>query len=164
MIYIASDHAGFELKGYIKKIFDNMKIMYKDMGPYVLDEKDDYPDFIIPLAKKVSENTENKGIVLGGSGQGEAIASNKVNGIRACVYYGKNLEIIKLSRLHNDSNILSLGARFLEKEDLEIILKTWLETEFEGGRHKRRINKIKLLESKTLPNFSKYIFEKKYEN
>jgi ribose 5-phosphate isomerase B len=146
MIYIASDHAGFELKEHMKKILKEMKMDYEDIGPYKFNSMDDYPDFIIPAAKKVSENTANRGVVIGGSGQGEAIAANKVTDIRAVVYYGKNIEIIKLSRLHNDSNILSLGARFLTKDEATDALKVWLSTEFEGGRHQKRIDKIKSFE------------------
>ena len=147
MIYLASDHAGFELKEHLKNVFDGLKLKYEDLGPETLDESDDYPDFIIPAAKKVVENPGSRGIVIGGSGQGEAIAANKVNGVRAAVYYGKDLEIVKLSRLHNDSNILSLGARFLTKNEASEAVKLWLETDFENGRHNRRISKIKNYEN-----------------
>ena len=143
MIYLASDHAGFELKGRIKKMLDEMGVECKDMGPRKLDPSDDYPDFVIPAARKVSENPESKGIVFGGSGQGEAIAANKVKGIRAAVYYGGSLDIVKLSRLHNDSNVLSLGARFLDADEAEEAVKLWLATRFEGGRHERRLEKLR---------------------
>lgn len=148
MIYLASDHAGFELKNRIKKMLEKMKLECKDIGPHKLDSTDDYPDFILPAAKKVSETSGSRGIVLGGSGQGEAIAANKVKGIRAAVYYGGPLDIVKLSRLHNDSNILSLGARFLQPAEAEEAVRLWLSTEYEGGRHDRRIRKISRLEDK----------------
>jgi ribose 5-phosphate isomerase B len=91
----------------------------------------------------------NKGIVIGGSGQGEAIAANKVKGVRAAVYYGGSLDIVKLSRTHNDSNILSLGARFLTQEEAIEAIKVWLETPFNNEeRHKRRIKKIRAFENK----------------
>lgn len=142
-IYLAGDHAGFELKSRIKKMLEGMGIECKDMGPHKLDKSDDYPDFVIPAARKVSESPENKGIVFGGSGQGEAIAANKVKGIRAAVYYGGSLDIVKLSRLHNDSNVLSLGARFLSATEAEESVKLWLATRFGGGRHERRLKKLR---------------------
>ncbi len=147
MIYLAGDHAGYELKNRIKKLLDKMKLEYKDVGPRKFNSDDDYPDFILPAAKSVSENPGSKGIVFGGSGQGEAIAANKVRGIRAAVYYGGPLKIVKLSRLHNDSNILSIGARFLNAKEAEEAVKLWLTTEYEGGRHERRIRKIKEFEA-----------------
>lgn len=147
MIYLASDHAGFELKEEIKKYLGELGMEVEDMGAFSLDPADDYPDYVIPAAKKVSEDPENnRGIVLGGSGQGEAIAANKVKGIRAAVYYGGSLDIVKLSRQHNDANILSLGARFLTGDQAKEAVKVWLETKFEGDRHERRIKKIQALE------------------
>jgi len=147
-IIIGSDHAGYELKGKIKKYLTELNFEYEDLGPNSLDQSDDYPDFIIPVAKKVAENiNENKGIVIGGSGQGEAIVANKIKGVRAAVYYGGPLDIVKLSRTHNDANILSLGARFLTETDAKKAVKLWLETSFSGEtRHKRRIEKIKKFE------------------
>lgn len=147
MIYLGADHAGFELKEEIKKYLQQNGFEVEDMGAFVLNSDDDYPDFIIPVARKVAENPEkNRGIVLGGSGQGEAIVANKGKGIRAVVYYGGSLDIVKLSRQHNDANILSLGARFLSKEEAIEAVKVWLETPFEGGRHERRIQKISAIE------------------
>ncbi len=143
-IFIGSDHAGFELKEKIKEYLNELGLDYQDMGPYKLDPYDDYPDFVFPLAKKVADNLyENKGIIIGGSGQGEAVTANKVKGIRTAVYYGGSLEIVKLSRTHNDANILSLGARFLDEEEAKKAVKVWIETMFSGEeRHKRRIEKI----------------------
>ena len=148
-IIIGSDHAGYELKERIKKYLSETDFNYEDLGPNVINPLDDYPDFVIPVAKKVAENLiENKGIVVGGSGQGEAIAANKVKGIRAAVYYGGSLEIVKLSRTHNDSNILSLGARFLSEKEAKDAVEVWIKTQFSTEpRHKRRIEKIKKYES-----------------
>jgi ribose 5-phosphate isomerase B len=143
MIYLASDHAGFELKSKIAEFLKKEGIPFEDMGPHIYDENDDYPDFIIPAAKKVAEKPENKGIVLGGSGQGEAIAANKVKGVRAALYYGGQKDIVKLSRTHNDANILSLGARFVKAEEALEAVKVWLSTDFsQEERHRRRIEKI----------------------
>ena len=153
MIYLGTDHAGFELKEEIKKYLLEFACLpagrgleVEDLGAFSLNPDDDYPDFIIPVAKKVSEDSESKGIVFGGSGEGEAIAANKIKGIRAAVYYGGPLDIVKLSCQHNDTNILSIGARFVSKEQAKEAVKLWLETKFEGGRHERRIEEIKELE------------------
>ena len=148
-IILSSDHAGYELKEKIKKYLTELDFEYEDMGPSSVDPKDDYPDFVIPVATKVVENLkENKGIVIGGSGQGEAIAANKIKGIRAAIYYGGSLDIVRLSRNHNDANILSLGARFLTEEEAKKAVKVWLETPFSGDeRHKRRIKKINTFEN-----------------
>ena len=142
-IFLGSDHAGFQLKEKIKKYLQEHGKDVQDLGAFDLNPDDDYPDFIIPVAKKITENPEeNKGIVLGGSGQGEAIVANRSKGVRAVVYYGGNLDIVRLSRQHNNANILSLGAHFLSKEEAFEAVKLWLETPFEGGRHERRIQKI----------------------
>jgi len=147
-IFIGSDHAGLELKEKIIKYLDKMDFVYHDLGPKSFDPLDDYPDFIIPVAKKVAENpNEKRGIVIGGSGQGEAIVANKVKGIRAVVYYGGSLDIVRLSRTHNDSNILSLGARFLTEDEAIKAVEVWLETPFSNEeRHKKRIKKIEVFE------------------
>tara|TARA_Y100001935_G_scaffold252813_1_gene257543 strand:+ start:1201 stop:1638 length:438 start_codon:yes stop_codon:yes gene_type:complete len=141
-IILAADHAGFELKEKIKQNLLNRSIGVKDFGAMSYNSSDDYPDFIIPAAKFLSKNTDYLGIILGGSGQGEAIAANRVNGIRAVVYYGGSLEIIKLSRMHNNANILSLGARFVKEENIMKVIDLWLNTDFEGDRHLRRIKKL----------------------
>jgi len=145
-IYLGSDHAGFELKSKIKKLLDELGLKHEDLGPNKYDPDDDYPDFIIPVAQKVAGNSGSRGIVFGGSGQGEVIAANKIKGIRAALYYGGSLDIVKLSRAHNDSNILSIGARFVNKDEAITAVKLWLETEFEAGRHQRRIEKIRDVE------------------
>ena len=141
-IFIASDHAGFELKNYIKEHLQLDGYDIEDCGAFYYERLDDYPDFIIPAAKKVANDTNAKGIILGGSGQGEAMAANRIKGVRAAVYYGGPTEIIKLSRLHNDTNIISLGARFITSKKAMKILHIWLYEEFEGGRHKSRIDKL----------------------
>jgi ribose 5-phosphate isomerase B len=104
---------------------------------------DDYPNFILPCAKKVAATPESRGVVLGGSGQGEAMAANRIKGVRAAVYYGGPMDIIKLSRLHNDANVLSLGARFVSVEEAQSALELWLKTPFsEEERHARRIQEL----------------------
>jgi len=114
-----------------------------DYGANIFDENDDYPDFIRPVAEAVSIDNQSLGIILGGSGQGEAIVANRIPGVRAIVYYGGPTEIITLSREHNDANILSLGARFINDEDAKLVVKLWIDTEFSNlQRHKRRITKI----------------------
>ncbi|MBI1888641.1 MAG: RpiB/LacA/LacB family sugar-phosphate isomerase [Candidatus Spechtbacteria bacterium] len=145
-IFLAADHAGFYLKEKIKEWFEEWGYEQEDMGAFSYDAEDDYPDFIRPVAEKVAEDPENnRGIVLGGSGQGEAMVCNRYKGIRATVYAARklDLELVKLMREHNDSNVLSLGARFVPEEDAKKVVKIWLETPFPGEeRHKRRIAKI----------------------
>jgi ribose 5-phosphate isomerase B len=149
MIYLASDHAGFELKKAIAVFLTDSEIEYRDFGPDEYDETDDYPDYIIPAAQKVGmDPNRNKAIVIGGSGQGEMIAANKVRGVRAVLYYGGPKEIITLSRTHNNANVLSLGARFLTTDEAIITVKLWLSTDYPGDkRHESRINKIKYYEN-----------------
>jgi len=141
-IYIAADHAGFNLKNYLKKqlLADGYDI--EDCGAFDFDPLDDYPDFIIPAAEKVANQPNSRGIIIGGSGQGEAMAANRIQGVRAAVYYDGPIDIVKLSRLHNNANILSLGARFLSVERATEILNIWLAEKFEGERHENRINKL----------------------
>lgn len=149
MIFIASDHAGYDLKESLKDFFEEMDLQYTDMGPYSYDELDDYPDYIYPAASKVAENPDlHKGIVIGGSGQGEAIVANKVRGIRAGLYNGGPIEIVSLTRTHNNANVLALGARFLTEDLAREAVRNWLSTSFPGEeRHQRRIEKIDRLEN-----------------
>jgi len=148
-IFLGTDHAGFELKEEVKKYLRKLGYGVEDRGAFKLDAEDDYPDFISAAAKEVAKNPAGKGIIFGGSGQGEAIVANKIKGIRAAVFNSDNLEIIKLSRTHNDANILSIGARLVSKETALKAIKLWLETDFSSeARHKRRLNKIKDLEKK----------------
>ena len=149
-IILGTDHAGFELKEEIKKFLINEGFEVEDVGAHKLDPHDDYPDFISKAAKKVAKNQESRGVIFGASGQGEAIVANKIPGIRAALYYGNNIDIVELSRTHNNTNILSLGARFLKKEEAIIALKLWLKTPFsDKERHVRRLEKISKIEEKT---------------
>ena len=141
-IHLATDHAGLELKEKVKLYLSDLNYEVIDHGAYEYDALDDYPDFIFPCANAVSNDPESKGIILGGSGQGEAMAANRVKGARAAVFYNGPDEIIKLSRQHNNANILSLGARFMSEEEMYKIIEVWLSTEFESGRHQRRIEKL----------------------
>ena len=120
-IYIAADHAGFNLKNHLKEHLITDGYDVEDCGAYEYDPLDDYPDFIMSASEKVAHDQDSKGIILGGSGQGEAMAANRIIGVRAAVFYDGPLDIIKLSRLHNNANILSLGARFLSSEISRII-------------------------------------------
>ena len=141
-IHLATDHAGLELKEKVKLYLSDLDYEVIDHGAYEYDALDDYPDFIFPCANAVSNDPESKGIILGGSGQGEAMAANRVKGVRAAVFYNGPDEIIKLSRQHNNANILSLGARFMSEEEMYKIIEVWLSTDFESGRHQRRIEKL----------------------
>ena len=148
-IFLGTDHAGFELKEEIKKYLMNLGYEVEDRGAFSYDAEDDYPDFISAAAEKVALTPGSRGIIFGGSGQGEAICANKAKGIRAAVFYGSNTEIVNLSRTHNDANILSIGARFVSKEEAEAAVKLWLETDFSNqSRHKRRIKKISEIENR----------------
>ena len=144
IIYLATDHAGFNLKEKIKKFLTELGYETQDFGAFVYDEKDDYPDFVKLAAEAVAKDPENsRAIVLGGSGQGEAMVANRYKGVRAAVLDKYDADIIKLSREHNNANVLSLGARFLKEEEALSAVKLWLETPFTGEeRHKRRIAKF----------------------
>jgi ribose 5-phosphate isomerase B len=142
-IFLGSDHAGFELKQHIAEILRKAGHDIKDFGDTEPSPEDDYPDFIVPVARAVAADPAARGIIFGGSGQGEAIAANRTAGIRAAVYYGGPHEILILSRQHNDANILSLAARFLSEAEAADAVKAWLETAFSGEeRHVRRIQKL----------------------
>ena len=145
-IFLASDHAGFALKKFISYYLTNLGYSIEDCGAYDMNPIDDYPDFIIPVARKVARNLDARGIIMGGSGQGEAIAANRINGVRAAVYYGGPTDIVKLSRSHNNANILSFGARFVSNEKAVEAIKLWLSEPFEGGRHQKRIDKLDINE------------------
>lgn len=162
-IYLATDHAGFELKGKILKFLQEKGYEVKDCGPYEYDKHDDYPDFISRAAENVSKDPESRGIIFGGSGQGEAIVANKHRNVRCALFYAPQsargatdisgsrsddpFEVVKLTRTHNDSNMLSLGVRFLTEEEVVQAITVWLETPFtHEERHVRRIEKIKRIE------------------
>ncbi len=141
-IHIATDHAGLELKNIIRDYLIKKGHDVKDHGAYEYDALDDYPDFIFPCAQAVAADPESRGIILGGSGQGEAMAANRIKGVRAAVFYNGPAEIVKLSREHNNANILSLGARFMTENEIYDVIEMWLNEPFEGGRHQRRIDKL----------------------
>ena len=142
IIHIATDHAGLDLKNSLKVYLNSQGYEVVDHGAFEYDARDDYPDFIFPCAKAVASDKNSKGVILGGSGQGEAMAANRIKGIRAAVYYGSEVDIPILSRRHNNSNILSIGARFVSKKEIYAILDEWLSEPFSGGRHQRRLDKL----------------------
>lgn len=153
-VYFASDHAGYELKSSLTDYVRNeLGHEVEDCGAFSYDENDDYPDFVKVAAEKVSQNPDSMGVILGGTGEGEAMCANRYNGVRAAVYYGgeetltdaagNNLNVIKASRSHNNANIISLGARFLDEASAKAAVKLFLETPFSGDeRHIRRLNKL----------------------
>lgn len=142
-IHLATDHAGYKLKERIKEVLMRANHAVVDHGAFSLDAKDDYPDFIGRAAEAVSRNPEDKAIILGGSGEGEAMMANRYKNVRATVYYGGSDKIITLSREHNNANVLSLGARFMSEREALHAVKTWLATAFSGDkRHIRRIHKL----------------------
>ena len=150
-IFIGTDHAGYVLKEKLLSFLKAQGYDVVDKGAYEYNEHDDYPDFVIPVAQEVSKDPNNvKGIILGATGQGEAIAANKFPNVRAVVYYGKSqcvvddeADIIVRSRQHNNANILSLGARYLTEEEMMASVNLWLKTPYTGSeRHVRRLAKI----------------------
>ena len=150
-IYIGTDHAGYVLKEALVKSLKEQGYDVVDMGAFKYDEEDDYPDFVIPVAQAVSADPEgSKGIILGGTGEGEAIAANKFPHVRAIVDYGKSTpvvdnesNIVVRSRQHNNANVLSLGARYFTEEDMMDNVNLWLNTPFgEEEKHIRRLAKI----------------------
>lgn len=146
-IHLGSDHAGYELKKIIHDYLNKNEVEVFDHGPYEYAEGDDYPDYVIPAVES-AVSSGGLAIVLGGSGQGEAIAANKVMGARAVVYYGGPEDILRLSRQHNNANVLSLGARFLSNQEVKKAIEVWLEAKWSGDdRHVRRLNKISNYES-----------------
>ena len=164
-IYLATDHAGFEFKEKIKNFLMEKGHQVEDCGAFQLDANDDYPDFISKAAEAVAKDPNSRGIIFGGSGQGEAMVANKFKNVRCAVFYtpcvpaqaidatGKTsadpFEMLRLTREHNDANVLSLGIRFLKEEDAKQAISLFLETAFGGEeRHKRRIEKIQNLESR----------------
>tara|TARA_B100000003_G_scaffold110440_1_gene98752 strand:- start:591 stop:1016 length:426 start_codon:yes stop_codon:yes gene_type:complete len=138
-IVIASDHAGFDLKEYIKNYLNKKNMLVSDVGTKSM-ESVDYPDYAHKLAKTVKKNSKTIGILVCGSGQGMIMAANKHKNIRAALCY--DAKSAKLSRLHNDANIITLGSRLISKKKAIKCLNIFLKTEFEGGRHNKRIKKI----------------------
>lgn len=138
-IAIGSDHAGFHYKTRLVDLLQAWGHEVTDFGTHS-PEPVDYPLFIRPVAESVARAEHDRGIVLGGSGNGEAIVANRVRGIRCTLCW--NVESAHLGRAHNDANVLSLGARMIAEDALDAIVRTWIETPFEGGRHVRRIELI----------------------
>ena len=138
-IFISSDHAGFKLKETIKDYLRNKKVKFEDLGPKD-DSSVDYPDYAHKVARKVKSRKSNVGILVCGSGTGMNIAANKHKNIRAAQCF--NLKSTKLSRLHNDANIITLGSRLITKKNALKFISVFLNTKFEGGRHSRRVKKI----------------------
>lgn len=152
-VYLAADHAGFELKEEIKIFLRGLGYEVEDQGAFTFNQEDDYPDFMLLAAKRVAAEPDSRGLLFGASGEGEAMVANRLTGIRAAVFYGGAPEIISLSRTHNNANILSLGARFIKPAEAKPAIKEWLQTDFSGAeRHARRIKKIDQT-SQDLANF-----------
>jgi len=139
IIAIGSDHAGFKIKEFLKQKLVLQGYKFKDFGTFS-EESMDYPDVAHPLAKAIQKGTFKTGILICGSGNGVAMAANKYTGIRAAVCW--NEDIVKLARQHNDANILTLPARFIDQEQAVILTDFFLHTNFEGGRHLSRVEKI----------------------
>jgi ribose 5-phosphate isomerase B len=138
-ICISSDHAGYKTKEFIKEHLIKSKISTIDLGPF-FEKSVDYPDYAKKVSNRVSKRKSDVGILVCGSGTGMAISANKTKGIRAAVGY--NIKSTQLSRQHNNANVLCLGSRLTKKKDIKKIIKIFLNTKFEGGRHKRRVKKI----------------------
>ena len=139
-IAIGADHAGYIMKSHLIQTLRNLGHEVVDVGAHVSDPSDDYPDFANKLSKKVASNKGSFGILICGSGTGMAIAANKTKNIRAALCYSK--KNTELSRLHNNANIITLGERLIDKNNAFSLIKIFLSTKFEGGRHLRRVKKI----------------------
>lgn len=144
-ILIASDHAGFVLKEKLKRYLQKKGIAVKDLGTYSK-ERCDYPEYAYNLAKAISSGKYKRGILACKSGIGDSIVANKVAGVRAALCY--NLKAAKLSRQHNDSNVLVLGSAFVKADLAKRMVSAWLNTKFSGGRHLRRVKQISEIEQK----------------
>ena len=138
-VAIGSDHAGFQFKKFLIEVIEEMGHEVTDFGTYS-EEPVDYPDFIRPVAEAVARGEYDRGVVLGGSGNGEAIVANKVRGIRCALCW--DVTTARLARQHNDANVVSLGQRVVSQEAAKDLVRVFLSTEFEGGRHMARIAKI----------------------
>jgi len=143
-IFLGTDHAGYELKNQIKIYLRELGYEVNDEGAFELDQQDDYPDFVEIVAKQVASDPVNhRGVIFGASGQGEAMVANRLPKVRAAVYFHHNLDIIKMSRRHNDANVLSIGTSYLNEVEVKEAVKVWLSTEFSNEeRHVRRLKKI----------------------
>ena len=157
-VYFAADHAGFELKGFLLDYVRSIGYSAEDCGAHLYDAEDDYPEIIRSAGKKliddVTKELDSRAVVIGGSGQGEAIVMNRIKGIRCGLYYGaprttqkdaegRELDMIQSMRIHNDTNALSIGARFVSPEEAQVVVKRWLEVPFPPRtRHERRVWQI----------------------
>ena len=158
-VYFAADHAGFALKQALMEHIHAMGHEVEDVGAFSLDHDDDYPDFVTPCAERVARNEGSFGIIIGGSGQGEAMCANRVKGVRAAVFYGPmpvtesldiegghsedGFDLVRLARRHNNANVLSIGARFMSGKEAVEAVQLFLETPFsDSPRHARRIAKF----------------------
>ena len=153
-VYFASDHAGFNLKSMLMPFVHSLGHEVEDCGATVFNDGDDFPDYVLPCAQKVAQNKDSLGIVIGASGQGEAMAANRVRGARAAVFYGDAavaqtdeagniLNLVQSVRAHNNANILSLGARFISDDAAKAAVHLFIDTPFSGDeRHARRIAKL----------------------
>lgn len=158
-IFFAADHGGFETKAKLMAFVQELGHEVEDCGAFSYDAEDDYPDFMTPCAEMVAATEGSFGIIGGGSGNGEAMAANRIPGARAAVFHGKTeaisaidaggatgstdgFDIVRLARKHNNANILSFGYRFVSEEDAKTAITIFLETAFEGGRHARRVEKL----------------------
>jgi len=150
-IAIGSDHAGYEEKEKLKTLLDQLGIQYEDLGT-LSTESVDYPDYARKVAEEVASGKVDQGLLVCGSGTGMAIAANKVPGVRAAVAW--NEEIARLAREHNNANILALAARFTPFEEVAKIVRTWFAAKFDGGRHARRVDKIRDIEREEQKQFT----------
>lgn len=158
-VFFAADHAGYALKNALAEHVRTRGYEVEDLGAFTLEAEDDYPDFMTPLAERVAADPESVGIIVGGSGQGEAMCANRVKGVRAAVFYGPmrvtaaleieggrsedGFDAVRLPRRHNDANVLSIGARFVSGEEADEAVRIFLDTPFSGSpRHARRIAKF----------------------
>lgn len=142
-IYIGSDHAGFEMKRFLIPALLEERVEVIDCGPKEYNHDDDYPDYISLVASEVSKNPESMGVVMGWSGQGESMVANRFSNVRCATYYGGTKHAITLSREHNNSNMLSIGAHFVTNQEAKEVVLLWIHTRFGGDeRHRRRIKKI----------------------
>lgn len=142
-VFFASDHAGFELKRELVAYANELGYETEDFGALAFDAEDDYPDFVLPLAKRIAAETDARGVIVGRSGQGEAMCANRIQNARAIVFYGGTQEIIQLAREHNNANILSIGAQFITVEDAKQAIKNFIELPFsDSPRHARRLAKF----------------------
>lgn len=146
-LYLGCDHGGYEYKEALKKHLAESGHEVVDCGAEFLNKEDDYPDFVAPVARKVSQSGgKERGVLLGRSGQGEAMLANSFMNVRAAVYYGHDLDVAIQSRLHNDSNILSLGAQFMDFDEARRAVDAWLNAPFsDDPRYQRRIEKAEKL-------------------